>query len=103
MNNRPFGVLPCGPAVDADLLTNAAGASVQVLTYRSPDGEEGYPGSIDIAVTYTLTAANALVVETEAWASQVTPLSLAHHSHFNLAGEGAGSVADHLTQIKLPR
>ena len=75
------------------------GAASLQLTYRSPDGEEGYPGNIDIAVTYTLTATNALLVETEARADRVTPLSLAHHSYFNLAGEGSGAIEDHEIQI----
>jgi aldose 1-epimerase len=69
------------------------------LYYRSPDGEENYPGTLDITVTYTLTAANALVIETEAIADRVTPLSMTNHSYFNLAGEGAGSIAAHTLQI----
>ncbi len=60
--------------------------------YTSPDGEEGYPGNVDIAVTYTLTAANEFIVESEATADRATPLSLAQHSYFNLAGEGSGEV-----------
>ena len=75
------------------------GADSLRLTYRSPDGEEGYPGTMDIAVTYTLTAANALLVETEASADRVTPLSLALHSYFHLAGEGSGTIEDHEIQI----
>jgi aldose 1-epimerase len=75
------------------------GAASLRLTYRSPDGEEGYPGNVDIAVTYTLTAGNAFVVETSATADRVTPLSLAHHSYFNLAGEGSGTIADHEVEI----
>ena len=75
------------------------GADSLQLTYRSPDGEEGYPGTMDLAVTYTLTATNELLVETEAKADRVTPLSLAHHSYFNLAGEGSGTIADHEVQI----
>lgn len=69
------------------------------LTYRSPDGEEGYPGAIDIAITYTLTEANALIIDSVATADRVTPLCLTNHSYFNLAGEGSGSTADHQIQI----
>jgi aldose 1-epimerase len=65
------------------------------LTYTSPDGEEGYPGAVEIAVTYTLRASNELVVETEAAADRATPLSLTHHGYFNLAGEGSGPVTGH--------
>lgn len=80
-------------------LTRPDGAASLRLDYHSPDGEEGYPGRLDVAVIYTLTAANALVVETEAVSDRVTPLSLAQHSYFNLAGEGSGPVADHEVQI----
>jgi aldose 1-epimerase len=73
----------------------ADGAPSLRLTYRSPDGEEGYPGNVDAAVTYTVTDDNVFLVETEATSDRTTPLSLTHHSYFNLAGEGSGSVADH--------
>lgn len=69
------------------------------LTYRSPDGEEGYPGTVDVTVTYTVTHDDILLVETEATADRPTPLSLTHHSYFNLGGDGCGSVADHELQI----
>jgi aldose 1-epimerase len=75
------------------------GGSSLRLTYRSPDGEEGYPGTLEIAVTYTLTAGNALVVESEAAADRATPLSLAQHSYFNLAGEGSGDIRGHVLRI----
>jgi aldose 1-epimerase len=65
------------------------------LAYKSPDGEEGYPGTLDLAVTYTLTQSNAFIVESLATTDRPTPLSLAHHSYFNLAGEGAGTVSEH--------
>lgn len=75
------------------------GAPCLRLTYRSADGEEGYPGAVDVAVTYTLTNADALLIETEAHAERATALSLTHHSYFNLGGEGCGSVDDHELQI----
>lgn len=70
------------------------------LTYHSPDGEEGYPGNLAITVTYTLTASNALVVETEAVADRATPVCLTQHSYFNLAGEHSGSIAGHTLRIE---
>jgi aldose 1-epimerase len=69
------------------------------LTYCSLDGEEGYPGTVDVTVTYTVTNDDALLIETEAASDRATPLSLTHHSYFNLGGEGNGSVADHELQI----
>lgn len=77
---------------------SASPASLR-LFYRSPDGEEGYPGNLDVTVTYTLSDKNELVVASEAVSDCVTPLSLAQHSYFNLAGEGSGDVLDHTVQI----
>lgn len=79
------------------------GADSVRLTYFSPDGEEGYPGNLDIAVTYTLTADSALIVETAATSDQVTPLVLAQHSYFNLAGEGSGPATGHHVEIRADR
>ena len=75
------------------------GAPSLRLTYCSPDGEEGYPGKLDVAVTYTVTNDDVLVIETEAATDRATPLSLTHHSYFNLGGEGCGSVDGHELQI----
>lgn len=70
-----------------------------VLRYHSPDGEEGYPGAVDFTVSYEWTEANELVIATEAVSDRPTPVSLANHSYFNLAGEGSGSVHGHVVQI----
>ncbi|HEY1849349.1 MAG TPA: aldose epimerase family protein [Opitutaceae bacterium] len=70
----------------------AAGSASVRLSYLSPDGEQGYPGFVSLTVTYTLTAENALVVETEATSDRPTPVSLAQHAYFNLSGEGSGTV-----------
>ena len=69
------------------------------LRYRSTDGEEGYPGNLDIAVTYRLTDSNELIIESDVVSDQVTPVNLTNHTYFNLAGEGAGSIEDHVLQI----
>jgi aldose 1-epimerase len=75
------------------------GAPSLRLTYLSPDGEEGYPGNVRIAVTYTVTNHNVFLIETEAVSDRTTPLSLTNHSYFNLAGESSGSIADHRLEI----
>jgi aldose 1-epimerase len=66
-----------------------------VFAYTSPDGEEGYPGKLDIKVTFRLTKDNALVIRYEAKTDKATPVNLTNHSYFNLAGAGATSVLDH--------
>jgi aldose 1-epimerase len=73
----------------------ADGADSVRLTYVSLDGEEGYPGTVDFSVTYTLTHDNVFIIESEVTSDRTTPVSLTHHSYFNLAGEGSGDIFDH--------
>lgn len=75
--------------------TSNSGSSSLRLAYHSPDGEEGYPGALDISITYTLNDRNEFLIETEASSNCVTPLSLTNHSYFNLAGEGSRSITNH--------
>jgi len=69
------------------------------LTYVSPDGEEGYPGTVDITVTYTITSDAALKIDYSATTDAPTPFSLTNHAYFNLAGEDHPTIKDHLLQI----
>ena len=69
------------------------------LHYRSPDGEEGFAGTVDVWVTYTLTRDNCLRIHYEATTDQPTMVALTNHAYFNLAGEGSGRVDGHLLQV----
>jgi aldose 1-epimerase len=71
--------------------------------HTSPDGDEGYPGTVRVAVTYTLTPGNELIVEYAASADRPTPLNLSQHSYFNLAGEGSGDILKHVLTIDADR
>jgi aldose 1-epimerase len=76
----------------------AAGPGVK-FSYTSPDGEEGYPGTLAATVSYTLTNDNELVVEYNATTDKPTLCNLAHHSYFNLGGHNSGDILGHEVQI----
>jgi aldose 1-epimerase len=67
------------------------------LTYTSPDGEEGYPGTLKAVVDYTLTDDNELILSYAASSDKATPINMSNHTYFNLAG--GGNVAGHLLTL----
>lgn len=68
-----------------------------VLSYTSPDGEEGYPGTVDVQVFYLVTPDNGLLIEYKAATDIRTIINLTHHSYFNLSG--SGTILDHRLRI----
>jgi aldose 1-epimerase len=69
------------------------------LTYHSPDGEEGYPGNMDIEVIYTWNDENSLVIDYKATTDQTTIVNLTNHSLFNLKGETNGDILGHILTL----
>ena len=106
-NNAPGG-LPCHlhggiQGFDKVLWKGEAvrkeGARGVALTYTSKDGEEGYPGTLQVKITYWLTDANELVWEAEATTDKPTIINLAHHTYWNLTGDPAKSINDHVLML----
>ena len=76
-----------------------AGVESAQLSYFSPHGEEGYPGNVELLLTYSLTPDNKFIIESEVRTDRTTPINLTHHSYFNLAGEGNGDILNHKLNI----
>jgi aldose 1-epimerase len=79
------------------IVTPDPGTPHAVLTYVSPDGEEGFPGEVRVRASYELTADDTLCIQYEAETSKPTPINLSQHIYFNLSG--AGDILDHTLRI----
>jgi aldose 1-epimerase len=106
-NNTPGGI-PChlhGGVKGFDKVlwhgepVHKAGARGVALTYTSKDGEEGYPGTVQVKVTYWLTDANELVWDAEATTDKPTVINLAHHTYWNLSGDPTKPITDHVLTL----
>ncbi|MBT2561625.1 galactose mutarotase [Pedobacter sp. ISL-68] len=74
-------------------------ANTLVLHYLSKDGDENFPGNLDVKVTYTLTDDNELKMDYEAKTDKTTIVNLTNHAFFNLNGDGSGEILNHEVQI----
>jgi len=84
---------------DASIQENDEDVSVQ-FSYLSPDGEEGYPGNLNIKVTYTLNNQNELTIHYSGISDEKTLLNMTNHSYFNLSGNIKRDILNHSLSIK---
>ena len=96
INNGPNSLHGGGPIAFHNRIWQANTVSDQVLefTTTSADGEDGYPGNIEVKVTYSLTADNALQITYHATTDKATVLNLTNHCYFNLSGDGSKDCLD---------
>ncbi len=87
---------------DAKPITGESWTGLE-LTYAAKDGEEGYPGNLDVQVIYKLFDDNTLAVEYFATTDKATPVNLTQHSYFNLKGHGEGTILDHELMLNASR
>lgn len=83
-------------------VTPLQGDSSLLLEYQSKDGEEGYPGNLNVKVIYTLTSDNALKIEYVAETDKPTPVNLTNHTYFNLSAGKSANILDHELQLDAP-
>ncbi|MGB2869716.1 MAG: aldose epimerase family protein [Bacteroidota bacterium] len=84
---------------DSKIVSKGPEPSIE-FTYKSPDGEEGYPGTVTLSVTYTLTEKNELRIDYRGTTDKTTILNPTHHSYFNLSGNFGNTILDHVLTIE---
>ena len=96
INNGPNSLHGGGPIAFHNRIWTAEPIDDKSIAFStsSPDGEDGYPGNIDVVVTYTLTADNALQITYHATTDKATVLNLTNHCYFNLSGDGSKNCLD---------
>ena len=86
---------------DAQEINDSSGVGL-ILTYKSKDGEEGYPGNLDVTVSYLLNSSDELRITIEAMTDKPTPLNLCNHTYFNLR-EADTNILGHRLMINAGR
>ncbi len=86
----------------AEAMQTKDGPAVK-FSHTSPDKDEGYPGKLDISVTYILTNNDELKLDYKAKTDKATPVNLTHHSYFNLGTPASGDILDHVLMINADR
>lgn len=82
----------------AEPVKESSGPAVR-FSYLSKDGEENYPGNLQVTVTYALTDEHALEISYTAKTDKATPVNLTNHSYFNLSGAGSGTIVNHIVWL----
>ena len=90
MKSLVCSFLPCQAVWRVDARDNQL-----TMTHTSQDGDQGYPGSVQVSVTFTLTDQGQLLLEYKATSDKATPINLTTHPYFNLAGHAAGDIYSH--------
>jgi len=88
---------------DATTSSDDFGLVRLALNHVSPDGDQGYPGTVRVQVTYTLTDSNALAVTYRATTDKATPINLSQHSYFNLTGDAQRDILGHVLTLNADR
>ena len=101
LNNNGNTLHGGGPVAFHNRIWQGSQADEQHLTFTtfSPDGEDGFPGNLNVKVTYTLTDDNALQIDYEATTDKATVLNLTNHCYFNLSGDGSKPCLDEILQL----
>lgn len=106
-NNGPNSLHGGNKGFDKQLWTittkDSPEGSSATFTRTSPDGEEGYPGTLQARVTYTLTDKNELIIDYHATTDKATPVNLTQHTYWNLAGAGSGDILGDVLTINADR
>ncbi|HQL32542.1 MAG: galactose mutarotase [Treponema sp.] len=83
---------------ESDSFVNTSEAGV-IFRKKSPAGDQGFPGNLDVRVTYSLSRNNEIIIRYAVKTDAPTPVNLTNHTYFNLAGHDSGSVEDHTVQL----